>query len=178
MQDIEICPICFREYSKKNPKQKYHLEYKPVSKYIYACSSCNYGEYLSRNWSKDLKPWNWYKIAITRRTYKNYKKVTNSKNTKKLDFDESVWQAISKIPKGKVASYVWVARACGRPTAARAVANACGRNQKLIIIPCHRVVKSDGTIGGYSGPGGVKQKIKLLKGEGVDTNNLKDYFML
>ncbi len=77
MQDIEICPICFREYSEHNPKVQYHLEYNPVKKYIYACSSCNYGEYLSRHWSKDLKPWNWYKIGITKRFRKFYKKVNH-----------------------------------------------------------------------------------------------------
>ena len=51
----------------------------------------------------------------------------------------------------------------GHPNSARAVANACGKNPYPIIIPCHRVVRSDGKIGGYSGPGGASQKKKLLQ---------------
>ena len=62
----------------------------------------------------------------------------------------------------------------GRPNfqkavSARAVANACGKNPLPLIIPCHRAIRSDGTIGGYSGPGGAKQKIKLLKMEKLNT---------
>ena len=71
-----------------------------------------------------------------------------------------------KIPKGKVKSYKEVAIGINRPKSARAVANACGRNTYAPKVPCHRVIKSDGTIGGFSGPGGVKLKKKLLKSEG------------
>lgn len=92
-------------------------------------------------------------------------------------FDELVWNAISKIPKGKVASYQYLAISIGKPKAARAVANACGRNKKIIEIPCHRVVRSDGNIGGYSGPGGIEQKKELLRKEGVDTDKLKNFFI-
>tara|TARA_B100000214_G_scaffold339740_1_gene285752 strand:+ start:135 stop:338 length:204 start_codon:yes stop_codon:yes gene_type:complete len=63
-------------------------------------------------------------------------------------------------------TYKEVAIGINRPKSARAVANACGKNPYSPIIPCHRVVRSDGTIGGYSGLGGVKKKKKLLKKEG------------
>mgnify|MGYP003326244785 CR=1 FL=1 len=72
-----------------------------------------------------------------------------------------------KIPKGEVKTYKQVAIAINRPKSARAVANACGKNPYSPKIPCHRIIRSDGSLGGYSGPGGVKTKKKLLKSEGV-----------
>jgi methylated-DNA-[protein]-cysteine S-methyltransferase len=92
-------------------------------------------------------------------------------------FDEQVWIQISRIPRGKVASYQYLAEQIGKPKAARAVANACGRNQKIIEIPCHRVIRSNGTLGGYSGPGGIEQKKQILQSEGIDINNLKNYLL-
>ena len=83
------------------------------------------------------------------------------------DFQIKVWNAISKIPKGKVKTYKELARSIRKPKASRAVANACGKNPFPIKIPCHRVIRSDGRLGGYSGKGGVKTKRKLLRGEGV-----------
>ena len=71
-----------------------------------------------------------------------------------------------KIPKGKVKTYKEVAIAINIPKSARAVANACGKNRYAPKVPCHRVIRSDGTIGGYSGKGGIKTKKKLLKSEG------------
>lgn len=76
MNDIEICPICRRQYSERNPKVQYHVQYKPIPKFIYACKSCNYNEYLSRHWSNHLKPWNWYKIWLVRRFKKDQEKLT------------------------------------------------------------------------------------------------------
>ena len=55
-----------------------------------------------------------------------------------------------------------------KPNAVRVVANAVGKNKLAPIVPCHRVVRSDGRLGGYSGKGGVKEKLRLLKSEGVD----------
>ena len=83
------------------------------------------------------------------------------------DFQIKVWNAISKIPKGKVKTYKELARSICKPTASRAVANACGKNPFPIKIPCHRVIRSDGRLGGYSGKGGIKTKRKLLRSEGV-----------
>jgi methylated-DNA-[protein]-cysteine S-methyltransferase len=83
------------------------------------------------------------------------------------DFQIKVWNAISKIPKGKVKTYKELARSIRKPKASRAVANACGKNPFPIKIPCHRVIRSDGKLGGYSGKGGIKTKRKLLRSEGV-----------
>ena len=67
-----------------------------------------------------------------------------------------------EIPKGKTKTYLEVAKAIGKPKAVRAVANAVGKNPYPIKIPCHRVIRSDGKLGGYSGPGGIKRKKRLL----------------
>ncbi len=83
------------------------------------------------------------------------------------DFQIKVWNAISKIPKGKVKTYKELARSIRKPKASRAVANACGKNPFPIKIPCHRVIRSDGKLGGYSGEGGIKTKRKLLRSEGI-----------
>ena len=79
------------------------------------------------------------------------------------DFQILVWKEIKKIPKGKVRTYKEIAVAISRPKASRAVANACGKNPFPLKIPCHRVIGSNGYIGGYSGEGGIKKKIELLK---------------
>lgn len=80
-------------------------------------------------------------------------------------FQRAVWRALQKIPYGEVRTYQWVAKKIGKPKAVRAVGNACGANTLPIIIPCHRVVASDGSLGGFSG--GIRWKKKLLKMEGV-----------
>ena len=82
-------------------------------------------------------------------------------------FQLKVWNYLMKIPKGKIITYKEVARAIGKPKSYRAVANAVGKNPFPPNIPCHRVVRSDGGIGGYSGKGGIDQKIRLLRSEKV-----------
>ena len=72
-----------------------------------------------------------------------------------------------KIPKGTVKTYSQVAKGIGKPLAVRAVANAIGKNPYPRTIPCHRVIRSDGSLGGYSGKGGIKTKKFLLKTEGI-----------
>jgi len=86
---------------------------------------------------------------------------------KGTDLEKRVWQEVAKIPKGRVITYKELAKKVGRPRAVRAVANAVGKNPFAPTIPCHRVVRSDGGLGGYSGKGGVKAKVSLLKKEGV-----------
>ena len=81
-------------------------------------------------------------------------------------FQIKVWKYLKKIPKGKVKTYKEVAIAINLPKAARAVANACARNPYAPNVPCHRVIRSDGSLGGFSAPGGTKAKKKLLKKEG------------
>ena len=80
-------------------------------------------------------------------------------------FQKKVWLELSKIPKGETRTYKEIAIAIGRPMAVRAVANACGKNPHPIKIPCHRVIRSDGKLGGYSAPGGTAAKRRLLKEE-------------
>ena len=85
---------------------------------------------------------------------------------KGTDFQIKVWKYLLKIPKGKVKTYKEVAIAIKMPKSARAVANACGKNPYAPKVPCHRVIRSDGSLGGFSAPGGLKLKKKLLKKEG------------
>ena len=82
-------------------------------------------------------------------------------------FQLKVWNCLKKIPKGKVKTYLEVAKAIGKPKAFRAVANAVGKNPYPPKIPCHRVIRSDGTLGGYSGKGGIQKKRRLLKAEKI-----------
>ena len=82
-------------------------------------------------------------------------------------FQLKVWNFLKKIPRGKVKTYSEVAKSIGKPLAVRAVANAIGKNPLAPRIPCHRVIRSDGSLGGYSGKGGIKTKRLLLKKEGV-----------
>jgi AraC family transcriptional regulator of adaptative response/methylated-DNA-[protein]-cysteine methyltransferase len=82
------------------------------------------------------------------------------------DFQREVWNQLLAIPAGKTRTYLDVAQAINRPKATRAVAQACGANPVAVVVPCHRVVMSDGSIGGYSGLPGVKRA--LLSAEGVE----------
>ena len=82
-------------------------------------------------------------------------------------FQIKVWKYIKTIPIGKTITYKQLAKAINMPKAARAVANACAKNPYAPKIPCHRVIRSDGGLGGYSGLGGIKQKLRLLKSEKV-----------
>jgi methylated-DNA-[protein]-cysteine S-methyltransferase len=90
-------------------------------------------------------------------------------------FQIKVWEFLKTIPNGTVTTYSKVAEAIGYPKAVRAVANAIGNNPNPIIIPCHRVVRSDGTIGGYSGIGGINKKKSLLRKENIKLNQLLKY---
>ena len=83
-------------------------------------------------------------------------------------FQIQVWEEIKKIPKGTIKTYKEIALLIGKPRSARAVANACGKNPYILKIPCHRVIRSDGNLGGYSGEGGIEQKKELLIKEGFN----------
>tara|TARA_A100001011_G_scaffold100572_1_gene105968 strand:+ start:55 stop:330 length:276 start_codon:yes stop_codon:yes gene_type:complete len=82
-------------------------------------------------------------------------------------FQIKVWKYLKTIPKGQLRTYTEVAKAINQPKSVRAVANAIGKNPYAPKIPCHRVVRSDGSLGGYSGKGGINTKRKLLKSEGI-----------
>lgn len=85
-------------------------------------------------------------------------------------FYDKVYNVVKRIPRGKVATYKSVAKLAGNPRAFRAVGTAMRNNPDMKVIPCHRVVGSDGKMHGYSAKNGVASKIKLLKTEGVAIN--------
>ena len=80
-------------------------------------------------------------------------------------FQEKVWAELRKIPLGQTRSYADIAAAVGQPGAVRAVGTANGSNPVSVLVPCHRVIRSDGTLGGYGG--GLPNKVKLLAAEGI-----------
>lgn len=78
-------------------------------------------------------------------------------------FQQRIWQALQEIPPGTTRSYQDIARQIGRPTASRAVAKACASNPLALVVPCHRVIRSDGGVSGYRW--GTGRKLKLLETE-------------
>ena len=80
-------------------------------------------------------------------------------------FQIKVWKEIAKIPYGETRTYKQLAESIGHPKSYRAVANACGKNPYAPYIPCHRVIRSDGNLGGYSAKGGVSKKRRMLEEE-------------
>ncbi len=86
-------------------------------------------------------------------------------------FERRVWETLRQIPYGEVRSYGWVAERIGNPKASRAVGGACGSNPVPFVIPCHRVIASDGSLGGYGY--GLPVKRHLLKSEGIDLSTLR-----
>ena len=87
------------------------------------------------------------------------------KMKKYTPFQQAVWKACMEIPAGQTRNYKWIAEKIGKPGAARAVGTALGHNPFAPVVPCHRVIKSDGSLGGFSGAGGPAAKEKLLKKE-------------
>ena len=87
-------------------------------------------------------------------------------------FERDVWQKALEIPRGEVRPYGWIAAEIGRPRAVRAVGTALGHNPVPLIVPCHRVVRSDGTIGQYS-LGGPANKRTILAAEGLDPDAME-----
>ncbi len=83
-------------------------------------------------------------------------------------FQKRVWAALQTIPAGSTASYAEIAREIGNPKAARAVAQACAANPVAVVVPCHRVVRSNGDLGGYRG--GIERKRALLERESRNIN--------
>ena len=80
-------------------------------------------------------------------------------------FQNRVWNEIKNIPIGQTRTYKEIAVSIGNPGSSRAVANACAANPNPITVPCHRVIRSDGRNGGYSGPGGASGKSDLISSE-------------
>lgn len=92
------------------------------------------------------------------------KKIFKDKNL--THFQKKVYKVVANIPYGEVRSYKWVAQRIGKPKASRAVGQALKKNPYTVIIPCHRVIRSDGLLGGYSK--GTKVKKRLLHKEGTN----------
>lgn len=86
-----------------------------------------------------------------------------------MSFDARVYEFCSRIPKGRVSTYGEIAKAIGKPGASRAVGQALKRNPYAPRVPCHRVIRSDGNLGGFSGSdaGMIKKKMRLLRKEGI-----------
>ena len=82
-----------------------------------------------------------------------------------MTFLEEVFRVVQRVPAGSVTTYAAVARAIGRPRAVRAVGNALNANTDTVVTPCHRVIRSDGRLGGYNGGAAVKKR--KLESEGV-----------
>jgi methylated-DNA-[protein]-cysteine S-methyltransferase len=82
-------------------------------------------------------------------------------------FQKRVYETLLKIPFGEVRSYGWIAREIGNVKALRAVGHANGKNKWPLVVPCHRVVGSDGSLTGFSASGGLELKARLLRHEGV-----------
>ena len=97
------------------------------------------------------------------------KKKTRGWQTQCTPFQRKVYEALLKVPKGQVRTYAQIARSVGKPQAARAVGQALRRNRWTLEIPCHRVIASDGKLGGYSAAGGLAAKRRLLLQEGVSS---------
>ncbi len=91
----------------------------------------------------------------------------------RTEFEVAVWTKALEIPRGEVRPYGWIAAEIGRPRAVRAVGTALGHNPVPLIVPCHRVVRTDGTIGQYS-LGGPGNKRTILAAEGLDPTALED----
>ena len=100
---------------------------------------------------------------------KKITKIINKKNCYGTQFQLAVWAEIAKIKSGNTKTYLEIANLLGKPKSARAVANACGKNPYPGPIPCHRVIRSDGSLGGYSGIGGIKTKRNLLQKEIINS---------
>lgn len=99
---------------------------------------------------------------------------TKKRNAPLTDFQQRVYRAVCRIPRGHTRSYQWVAEQIGHPGAARAVGQALHRNPFAPHVPCHRVVRADGSLGGYAG--GLARKRALLRKEGSFVRTGQRYF--
>jgi O-6-methylguanine DNA methyltransferase len=93
------------------------------------------------------------------------KRLSHALDLQGTPFQLMVWSALREIPPGKVATYAEIAGEIGKPGAARAVGQACGSNNVVLFVPCHRVVAAQGKLGGFGG--GLELKKALLRHEGV-----------
>ncbi len=102
------------------------------------------------------------RLDMTRRQLLDY--LAGTRHTFDVPLDLSQGTVLLRVPHGKLRSYQWVAARVGGPQYARAVGNAVGANPIPIVIPCHRIVSQDATLGGFSGGLSMKRKLLLLEG--------------
>ena len=91
-------------------------------------------------------------------------------------FQKLVWRELLSIPLGETRTYKQIADAIGKPSSSRAVANACAANPYAPFVPCHRVIRSDGRVGGYSGQGGTEGKLRMLEEEGFKHSEINNEY--
>jgi len=112
--------------------------------------------------SKNLK-------TIKKKITSFFKKKTNKLDAKILfdgnSMQKKIWRELKKIKKGKIKTYGEIAKKF--KISPRYVGRVCGENKHLLVVPCHRIIRSDKTLGGFSAPGGIKLKRKLLEFEGI-----------
>ena len=110
-----------------------------------------------------IKPFN-NELRRWLQTYKNGNpcKFPYKLNARGTEFQKAVWNAMQKIPYGETKTYKWIAEKIGRPKAVRAVGNACGANPIPLVIPCHRVVATNG-LGGFSSGLNIKKKLLQIE---------------
>lgn len=107
--------------------------------------------------------------SLIRKELREYFEKGRQAFTQKIDFakgtgfDRNVWLALKEVPYGETRTYKWLAEKLGNPAASRAVGQALSRNPIPILLPCHRIIESDGSIGGYSAGSDIKRRLLELE---------------
>jgi len=120
--------------------------------------SIRFGKKINKGKSKNLIK---VKNQIQKYTNGRLKKFNLDIFLQGTNFQKKIWRELQRIPYGKTKSYGQIAKKFN--TSPRFVGNVCGLNKHLLVVPCHRVVRSDGTLGGFSSLGGIKLKQRLIK---------------
>ena len=120
--------------------------------------SIRFGKKINKGKSKNLIR---VKNQIQKYTNGRLKKFNLDIFLQGTNFQKKIWRELQRIPYGKTKSYGQIAKKFN--TSPRFVGNVCGLNKHLLVVPCHRVVRSDGTLGGFSSLGGIKLKKRLIK---------------
>jgi len=120
--------------------------------------SIRFGKKINKGKSKNLIK---VKNQIQKYTNGRLKKFNLDIFLQGTNFQKKIWRELQRIPYGKTKSYGQIAKKFN--TSPRFVGNVCGLNKHLLVVPCHRVVRSDGTLGGFSSLGGIKLKKRLIK---------------
>jgi len=139
-----------------------------------AAFEARHAEIVGRPLTRDARMPDRLRQAIERRMAGDRRASVPLDLRGRAEFERAVWLKALEIPRGEVRPYGWIAAEIGRPRAVRAVGSALGRNPVPLLVPCHRVVRTDGTIGQYS-LGGPGNKRRVLAAEGVDLVRLERF---